>query len=135
MILEQLRGLWTLRYNALLLLSGSEELDVVSMDPGDAEDLPLHTPAYEELMEVITHAVAQLNIDWPAERQEVCQKSKPPCRGLLFFFPNLHTPHYTTLSRSLIWYIVTTLHIVWVTNETTCMHFIFYLHMFSSIYM
>lgn len=31
---------------------------------------PPHTPAYEELMEVITHAVAKLNIEWPARRKK-----------------------------------------------------------------
>lgn len=30
----------------VLQLSGSEELDIVSMDPGDVEDSPPHTPAY-----------------------------------------------------------------------------------------
>jgi len=60
----------------VLQLSGSEELEVVCMDPGDVENSPLHSPAYEELMEFVTHAVAQLNIDWPAEKQEVHQKSK-----------------------------------------------------------
>lgn len=42
----------------MLYLSGSKELDVVSMDPGDVVDSPPHTPAYEELIEVITCAVA-----------------------------------------------------------------------------
>lgn len=59
----------------MLQLSGSEELDVVSMDPGDAEDSPPHTPACKELMEVITCAVAKFSMKWPAEKQEVCQKS------------------------------------------------------------
>lgn len=85
----------------MLYLSGSKELDVVSMDPGDVVDSPPHTPAYEELIEVITCAVARLNIEWPAKRQEVCQRSlldeiflpsrtQPPRRGLPFF-PDLHT--------------------------------------------
>ncbi|ROL45180.1 hypothetical protein DPX16_8309 [Anabarilius grahami] len=57
--------------------------------------------AYEELLEVVTHAVARLNIDWPAEKQEVLQqslldecfltsRSQPPHQGLPFF-PDLHT--------------------------------------------
>lgn len=56
----------------------------------------LKTPACEELMEVITHGVAKLNIDWPAEKPELNQKSnlderflpsrtQSPRRGLLFF--------------------------------------------------
>ncbi|KAL0165789.1 hypothetical protein M9458_037633, partial [Cirrhinus mrigala] len=54
-----------------LHLFSSEEVDVES------------SPQYEELLEVVTRAVAKLNIDWPA---------KPPsaCRSLPFF-PDLHT--------------------------------------------
>lgn len=58
-------------------------------------------PAYEELIEVVTRAVAKLNIDWQAEKQEVQHKiklderflssrSQPPRRGLSFF-PDFHT--------------------------------------------
>lgn len=63
----------------VLQLSSSEELHVVSIDAGDAE-----------LVEVVTCAVARLNIDWRAEKQDVHPKSKldehflPPCQGLLF---------------------------------------------------
>lgn len=60
------------------------------------EDLHTQSPQYEEKL-VVTHAVTNLNIDWPAEKQAELQKSKldehfmqarppPPC-----FFPNLHT--------------------------------------------
>lgn len=35
-----------------------------------------YSPAYEELVEVVTRGVAKLNIDWQTERQEACQKSK-----------------------------------------------------------
>lgn len=38
----------------MLQLSDSEELDIVNMYPGDVEDSSPHTPAYEELMDVIT---------------------------------------------------------------------------------
>lgn len=48
----------------------------------EVEDFPPHTPAYEELMEVVTRAVARLNIDWPAEKQDVCPKSKLDLRFL-----------------------------------------------------
>lgn len=58
----------------MLQLSSSEDLDVVSIDAEDFEDSPPHTPAYEELMEVMTRAVAKLNIEWPAEKQEVQKK-------------------------------------------------------------
>lgn len=80
----------------MLQLSGSEELEVVSTDPGDVKDSPPYTLAYEGLMEVITCDVAKLNIEWPAEKQEVWQKSllnerflpshaQPPRWGLPFF--------------------------------------------------
>ncbi|KAI2665260.1 Transposon Ty3-G Gag-Pol polyprotein [Labeo rohita] len=58
-------------------------------------------PQYEELLEVVTRAVAKLNIDWPAEPLVEPQKSKlderflrsrpPPARRSLPFFPDLHT--------------------------------------------
>ncbi len=54
-----------------LLLSSSEEVDVESV-----EYSPLQSPQYEELLEVVTRAVAKLNIDWPAEKQAEPQKSK-----------------------------------------------------------
>ncbi|KAL0162328.1 hypothetical protein M9458_041724, partial [Cirrhinus mrigala] len=55
---------------------------------------------YEELLEVVTLAVAKLNIDWPAEKQAEPQRSKldkrfrhnrtPPSHRSLPFFHNLH---------------------------------------------
>ncbi|KAL0151251.1 hypothetical protein M9458_053442 [Cirrhinus mrigala] len=56
---------------------------------------------YEELLEVVTRAVATLKLNWPAETLSEQPKSKlderflqskppPPCRGLPFF-PDLHT--------------------------------------------
>lgn len=59
----------------MLTLSSSEELDIASTEVGEFENLPL-SPAYEELVEVVTQAVAKFNADWQAEKQEVCQKSK-----------------------------------------------------------
>ncbi len=84
------------REGSALLLSSEEEVDVESI-----EYSPLQSPQYEELLEVVTHAVAKLNIDWPAEKQAEPQKSKlderflhtkplPPRRSLPFF-PDLHT--------------------------------------------
>ncbi len=55
-----------------ICLSSSEEVDVVSVD----EDSPPQSPQYEELLEVVTRAVAKLNIDWPAKKQTEPQKSK-----------------------------------------------------------
>ncbi len=37
---------------------------------------PLLSPQYEELVEVVTRAVAKLNIDRPAERQVEPQRGK-----------------------------------------------------------
>ena len=82
--------------DAALRLSASEEVDEESVD-----ESPCQSPQYEELLEVITHAVAKLNIDWPAEKKAEPQKSKlderflrsrpPPPRRSLPFFPDLHT--------------------------------------------
>lgn len=81
----------------VLTLSSSEELDVISTKAGEFEDLPSLSPAYEELVEVVTQAVAKFNTDWQEEKQEVCRKSKlahsksqPPHWGLPFF-PDIHT--------------------------------------------
>lgn len=49
-------------------MSSSEELGVVIINPGDLHDSPPHTPAYEELREVVTPAVAKLNIDRAAKK-------------------------------------------------------------------
>lgn len=79
-----------------LHLSFFEEVDVES-----DEDSPPHSSQYEGLLEVVTRAVAKLNIDWPTEKQAQLQKSKLnecflctkpllPSRSLPFF-PILHT--------------------------------------------
>ncbi|KAI2646866.1 Transposon Ty3-G Gag-Pol polyprotein [Labeo rohita] len=78
-------------------ISSSEEVDVVSVDEAAAPQFP----QYEELLEVVTRAVAKLSIDWPAEPLVEPQKSKlderilrsrpPPAHRSLPFFPDLHT--------------------------------------------
>ncbi|KAI2661474.1 Transposon Ty3-G Gag-Pol polyprotein [Labeo rohita] len=78
-----------------LLLSSSGEGDLESV----CEPLP-QSPQYEELLEVVTRAVAKLNISWPAEEELTPQRSKlderflrsknPPPRRSLPFFPDLH---------------------------------------------
>lgn len=55
----------TLSEGPVLMLSSSEELDVLSIEAGGIEDLPSPSPSYEEPVEVITRAVAKLNITWP----------------------------------------------------------------------
>ncbi|KAL0148900.1 hypothetical protein M9458_055704 [Cirrhinus mrigala] len=60
-----------------------------------------HSPQYEELLEVVTRAVAKLNINWPTEKHAEPQQSKlderflrnrpPPSHWSLPFFPDLHT--------------------------------------------
>ncbi len=77
-------------------LSPSEEEDVESTGYS-----PTLSPQYEELLEVVTRAVAKLNIDWPADDQTEKQRSKLderflrskslPLRLSLPFFPDLHT--------------------------------------------
>lgn len=67
----------------VLQLSSSSEVDVLSIEPGDLKDSSPQSPIYEELVEVVTRAVARLSIVWPAERQDICL-------GLTFFL-DLHT--------------------------------------------
>ncbi|KAL0149156.1 hypothetical protein M9458_055588, partial [Cirrhinus mrigala] len=65
-----------------------------------AEEASPQSVQYEEFLEVVTHAVAKLNIDWPAEEKAAPQKSKLDERFLrskpssprrsLPFFPDLH---------------------------------------------
>ena len=53
----------------MLQLSGSEGSDAVSIEAGVMEPHPpLHTPAQEELVEVLTRAVAKLNITLATRR-------------------------------------------------------------------
>ncbi len=52
-------------------LSPSEEEDVESTAYS-----PTLSPQYEELLEVVTRAVAKLNINWPADDQTEKQRSK-----------------------------------------------------------
>lgn len=48
----------------VLMLSSSEVLDVLSIKAGGIEDLPPPFPGYEEPVEVITRAMAKLNLTW-----------------------------------------------------------------------
>lgn len=64
----------------MLELSGSEELDILGIEAGKCENSPPHSPAFEELLEVVTRAVEKLKIDWPPEMHEATKKSKPRCR-------------------------------------------------------
>ncbi len=81
--------------DSAFLLSSSEEGECES-----AKAPPPVSPQYEELLEVMTRAVAKLNISWLAEEHAELQTSKldecflrakrsPPTRSLLFF-PDLH---------------------------------------------
>ncbi|KAL0195160.1 hypothetical protein M9458_008732, partial [Cirrhinus mrigala] len=54
-----------------LHLSSSEEGDLEST----AEEASPQSVQYEELLEVVTRAVAKLNIDWPAEEKAAPQKA------------------------------------------------------------
>ncbi len=80
---------------------------VFHLSPYEEEDVestgfsPTLSPQYEELLEVVTRAVAKLNINWPADDQTEEQRSKLderflrskslPLRRSLPFFPDLHT--------------------------------------------
>ncbi len=86
----------------MFLLSSSEEVDI-----GNAgEIVPSLSPQYEELVEVITHAVAKLSLDWPAERFIEPQRGKLDECFLRFKMSSSHAraclfsqPH-TEVSRS-----------------------------------
>ncbi len=41
-----------------------------------ADYSPIQSPQYEELLELVTRAVAKLNINWPADDQTEKQRSK-----------------------------------------------------------
>lgn len=43
---------------------------MLNIEAGEIENLPPHSPAYEELVEVVTRAMVKLNIDYLAERQD-----------------------------------------------------------------
>ncbi|KAI2650863.1 DNA ligase [Labeo rohita] len=76
-------------------VSSSEKVDLESV-----KEAP-HSPQYKELLEVVTRAVAKLNINWPTEKQVELQQSKldkrflhnrpPPSHRSLPFFPDLQT--------------------------------------------
>ncbi|KAL0194819.1 hypothetical protein M9458_008391, partial [Cirrhinus mrigala] len=77
---------------SMLHLSSSVEVDVETVGEVSAPQFP----QYEELLEVVTRAVAKLNIDWPAEPQVEPQKinwTRDFCSlgRSLPFFPDLHT--------------------------------------------
>ncbi len=90
------------REGSAFVLSSSEEGDDASTDRDESVDLPPQSVLFEELLEVVTRAVAKLNIDWPTEKDKqerpksklderfLHPKSLPPRRGLPFF-PDLHT--------------------------------------------
>lgn len=65
------------------------------IEAGELEDSTPVSPAYDELVEVVTHAVTKLNIYWPAEKQEVHRKSKLDER----FLPSKNVSGPTFLSR------------------------------------
>ncbi len=89
------------REGQVLHLSSSEEVDVMSVDTEETADSPPQSLAYEELVEVVTHTVAKLNIEWSAEKQDASPKSKlderflkarsQPSRRGLPFSSDLHT--------------------------------------------
>ncbi len=90
------------REGTAVALSSSEEEGGAIVDQDEAVDLPPQSVLFEELLEVVTRAVAKLNIEWPTESEcrerpksklderFLCSRSPPPRRGLPFF-PDLHT--------------------------------------------
>lgn len=58
----------------LLRLPSSEESDILSIGVGNLSVSPALSLQYEEPAEVLTRALAKLNINWPAEKQEAFEK-------------------------------------------------------------
>lgn len=50
---------------------------------------PPHSPAYEEMVEVVIRGVAILNINWQAERKESCQKTRSKKAFYPVHFPSM----------------------------------------------
>ncbi len=68
-----------------LLPSSSEGVDVESFN-----DVPSHSPQYEELVNVVTRAMAKLSINWPAQCHVEPQRGKLDERFLRFKTPPPH---------------------------------------------
>ncbi len=50
------------------MLSSSEGGESASVGRDEAVDLPPQSVSFEELLEVVTRAVAKLNIEWPTDK-------------------------------------------------------------------
>ncbi|KAL0201381.1 hypothetical protein M9458_004568, partial [Cirrhinus mrigala] len=83
-----------------LRISSSEEIEEIE-EIESADEVP-HSPQSGELLEVVTRAVAKLNIDWPAEKQTEPQRSKLDERFLRTRSAPSHRslPFHTEVSRS-----------------------------------
>lgn len=64
------------REGSMLCLSSSEEVDVVGIDQDKPEDLPPQSIQYQELLELMTRAVAKFKIESPTKKQDYHPKSK-----------------------------------------------------------
>lgn len=90
-------------------------LHISSSEAGESEDLSLHSPACDELVGMITHAVAKLNIEWPADKQVPRQRSKldevfllshaQPPHQCLPFFPDLCTEVFRSWKRPVSYHV------------------------------
>ncbi len=60
----------------MLHLSSSEGEGDEGTDQDESVDVPPQSILFEELLEVVTRAVAKLNINWPTEVQEVRPKKQ-----------------------------------------------------------
>ncbi len=91
----------TLRESTALVSSSSEEEGSASVERNEAVGLPPQSVSFEELLEVVTRAVAKSKIEWPGDKEHqehpkskldersLRSRSLPPHRGLPFF-PDLH---------------------------------------------
>ncbi len=91
----------TPRESTALVSSSSEEEGSASVERNEAVGFPPQSVSFEELLEVVTRALAKLKIEWPGDKEHqeypksklderfLRSRSLPPHRSLPFF-PDLH---------------------------------------------
>ncbi|KAL6118070.1 uncharacterized protein ACO6RY_15741 [Pungitius sinensis] len=100
----------TLDESRLSRSSGSEELDVVSLEAAEADAEATHSPAAaKELLEVLIRAADRFHFSWSAGQEQPTASSKlherflpsrrVPPRRCLPFFPDIHTEVSASWSR------------------------------------
>ncbi len=102
----------TPRESTALVSSSSEEEGSASVEQNEAVGLPPQSVSFEELLEVVTRAVAKSKIEWPGDKEhqehpksklDECSlrsRSLPPHRGLPFSLIYIRNYLYLGIRRS-----------------------------------